>query len=110
MPTRHVRLLRRPLAALVVVVMASAFAPAHASLLLALDAPAMVEGADTIAVVDVASVRAAWDERRERIVTTVEMTVVESWKGAAAPATRVVVAQPGGTVGDITMTVFGMPR
>jgi hypothetical protein len=55
-------------------------------------------------------VRAAWDAGHERIVTTVELSVVESWKGAAAPAARVVIAQPGGTVGDVTMTVFGMPR
>jgi len=85
-------------------------APVRASLLVALEMPVMVERADTVAVVDVASARAAWDARHERIVTTVELTVVESWKGSAAPATRLVIAQPGGTVGDVTMTVFGMPR
>jgi len=111
MPTRPARLFRLALAAAVVTTAATAAtAPARASLIVALDTPAMVAGADTIAVVDVASVRAAWDDRHERIVTTVELIVVESWKGAAAPAARVVVAQPGGTVGDITMTVFGMPR
>lgn len=110
MPTRHARLPRLALVAAVAVNAASAVAPAHASLIVALDTPAMVDGAETIAVVDVASVRAAWDARHERIVTTVELIVVESWKGAAAPAARLVVAQPGGTVGDITMTVLGMPR
>src|SRR5262252_1507172 len=107
MHEHHGRLFRLAIAAGVTVVVA---APARASLIVALDAPAMVERADNIAVVDVASVRAAWDAGHERIVTTVDLIVVESWKGAAAPATRVVVAQPGGTVGDVTMTVFGMPR
>jgi hypothetical protein len=83
---------------------------ARASLLLALDTPALVERADAIAVVDVASAHAAWDARHERIVSTIDLTVVESWKGTAAPASRIVVEQPGGTVGDITMTVHGMPR
>jgi hypothetical protein len=109
MRTGHARLLR-PILAAVLAIVSVAAAPARASLITALDTPAMVERADTIAVVDVASVRAAWDIRHERIVTTIELTVVESWKGAAAPAARVVVAQPGGTVDDITMTVFGMPR
>ena len=110
MPTRLARLPRLALVAAVATAAIAAVAPARASLIVALDTPAMVAGADTIAVVDVASVRAAWDARHERIVTTVELIVVESWKGAAAPAARVVVAQPGGTVGDITMTVLGMPR
>jgi hypothetical protein len=84
--------------------------PAAASLLFALDAPTLVERADAIAVVDVARADAAWDEAGERIVTTVELVVVESWKGAMEPAARVRVLQPGGTAGDVTMTVFGMPR
>jgi hypothetical protein len=85
-------------------------APAQASLLVALDTPTMVAEADTIAVVDVTRARAAWDARHERIVTTVDLAVVESWKGAAAPAARVQIVQPGGTVGDITMIVHGLPR
>lgn len=84
--------------------------PAPASMILALDLPALVERADAIAVVDVVSARAGWDAAHERIVSTVELTVVESWKGAPAPATRVTVVQSGGTVGDVTMVVSGMPR
>ena len=83
---------------------------AGASLLLALDTPTMMNHADTIAIVDVASARAAWDERHERIVSTVELSVVESWKGAGAPGARIQVVQPGGSVGDMTMVVFGMAR
>jgi hypothetical protein len=87
-----------------------AVAPARASLVIALDMPTMVERADHVAVVDVASVTAAWDENHERILTTVELSVVESWKGPTTPAARIKVVQPGGAVGDITMVVSGMSR
>src|SRR5437763_15898426 len=110
MPTRHDRLLRLVVAGAAAAAVTGSVAPARASLIMALDTPTLVERADTIAVVDVASVHAAWDARHERIVTTVELTVVENWKGPVAPAARVVVAQPGGTVDDISMTVIGMPR
>jgi hypothetical protein len=82
---------------------------AHASLVLALDLPTMVQRADHIAVVDVGAVTAAWDEKHERILTTIDLAVVESWKGPMAPSSHVKVVQPGGSVGDIQMTVFGMP-
>lgn len=81
---------------------------AHASLVLALDLPAMVSRADHVAVVDVASVKADWDARHEQIVTTVDLVVVESWKGTDAPASHMIVVQPGGTVGDLTQTIHGM--
>jgi len=81
-----------------------------ASLVMALDLETMVSRADNVAVVDVASVTAAWDERHEQILSTITLTVVESWKGTAAPATRLVVVQPGGVVGDIIQTVHGMTR
>ncbi len=81
-----------------------------ASLVVALDLETMVSRADNVAVVDVASVTAAWDERHEQILSTITLTVVESWKGVAAPATQLVVVQPGGSVGDIVQTVFGMTR
>jgi hypothetical protein len=110
MGTRHALLPRLAVAVAAASAAAGTVTPARASLIVALDTQAMVERANTIAVVDVASVHAAWDARRERIMTTIELTVVESWKGTAATAARLVVAQPGGTVGDITMTVFGMPR
>jgi hypothetical protein len=81
---------------------------ARASLVIALDLPSMVERSDHVAVVDVGSVSAAWDDRHERILTTIDLSVVESWKGSMTPSTHVKVVQPGGTVGDIQMTVFGM--
>jgi hypothetical protein len=83
---------------------------ADATLVLALDTPAMAKQADHVAVVDVGSVSAAWDESHEHIFTTIDLTVVESWKGPMAPAMHIKVVQPGGTVGDISMVVFGMTR
>ena len=83
---------------------------ADASLVLALDTQAMLKRADHVAVVDVGSITAAWDEAHEHILTTVDLTVVESWKGPMAPAMHIKVVQPGGTVGDLSMVVFGMSR
>jgi hypothetical protein len=84
--------------------------PARASLVLALDLPTLVTRADHVAVVEVASVKANWDANREQILTTIDLVVVESWKGDDAPASHITVVQPGGTVGDLTQTVHGMTR
>ena len=59
-----------------------------ASLIVALDLETMVARANNVAVVDGMSVTAAWDERHEQILSTITLAVVESWKGPAAPATR----------------------
>jgi hypothetical protein len=83
---------------------------ASASLVMALDLPTMVSRADHVAVVDVASVKSAWDARHERILTTIDLVVVETWKGSAAAATHLSVVQRGGAVGDTEMIVYGMPR
>ena len=85
-------------------------ASARASLVLALDLPTMVSRADHVVVVDVASVKADWDTRHEQILTTIDLVVVESWKGGAAPGSHMTVVQPGGTVGDLTQTIHGMTR
>jgi hypothetical protein len=84
--------------------------PATASLMIALDLPTMVTRAEHVAVVDVMSVKSAWDDRHERILTTIDLAVVETWKGPAAPASHLTIVQKGGTVGDTVMTVFGMSR
>jgi hypothetical protein len=84
--------------------------PAAASLIMALDTPAMVQRAAHIVVADVVSVKAAWDERHVRIFSTIELTVVESWKGPTAPAAHVTIVQPGGTVDDLSMVTFGFSR
>ena len=84
--------------------------PARASLVLALDLPTLVTRADHVAVVEVASVKANWDANHEQILSTIDLVVVESWKGDDAPASHITVVQPGGTVGDLTQTVHGMTR
>ena len=84
--------------------------PAGASLVLALDLPTLVTRADHVAVVEVASVKSDWDANHEQILSTIDLVVVESWKGGDAPASHITVVQPGGTVGDLTQTVHGMTR
>ena len=84
--------------------------PARASIVVALDLETMVARADHIAVVDVTAVSAAWDAKHERILTTIDLTVVDAWKGPLTPAAHVKIVQPGGTVGDLQMRVDGMTR
>src|SRR3954467_369799 len=54
---------------------------AEASIVTALALPDLVERADRIAVVEVMSIRSAWNEGHTRISSTIELRVVESWKG-----------------------------
>jgi hypothetical protein len=84
--------------------------PASASLILALDLPTLVTRADQISVVDVVSTTAAWNAEHDRIVTTIDVTVVDCWKGTAAPGSHVQIVQGGGTVGELTMRIDGMPH
>jgi hypothetical protein len=81
-----------------------------ASLVLALDMNELTKRADHIAVADVLTVRSAWDDRHAKIYTTIELSVVESWTGGTAPASRITIVQPGGTVGDVAMVVFGLSQ
>ncbi len=105
------RFARRLPAALLILALATGVARrASATLILALDLPAMIGRADRIAVVDVVSATPGWNERHDRISTTIELTVVDCWKGNLAAGDRLTLRQPGGTVGDITTTVDGMPR
>lgn len=83
---------------------------ARASLMIPLELNELVKRSDHIAVVDVVSVTSAWDAKHERILSTIQLNVVEAWKGPAAPAARITVVQPGGTVDDITMVVFGLAQ
>jgi hypothetical protein len=84
--------------------------PVSASLILALDLPTLVTRADQISVVDVVSTRATWNAEHDRIVTTIDVAVVDCWKGTAAPGAHVQIVQAGGTVGELTMRIDGMPR
>lgn len=95
---------------MVALLVALAFAkPAAATLVLALDLPTLVARADQIAVVDVVSVKTSWNADHNRISTTIDLAIVDCWKGSAAPASHVQVVQPGGSLDGLTMRVEGMP-
>ncbi len=83
---------------------------AQASLTRAMDLSELTASADHVVVADVARVSSQWDDDHRNIVTTVEIKVQESWKGTPPADGKLVVRQPGGTVGDIEMTVVGLPR
>jgi hypothetical protein len=85
-------------------------APARASLVQAMSLAELTATADRIIVGDVLSVQTAWDPTHRNIISTVEIGVQENWKGAQPPDGKVVIRQLGGTVGEIEMTVVGMPR
>jgi hypothetical protein len=105
------RFARRLSAALLALALAvGAAGGASATLLMALDLPTMVGRADRIAVVDVVSVTPAWNARHDRISTTIQLSVVDCWKGELPAGALLTVQQPGGTVGDITTIVDGMPH
>jgi hypothetical protein len=101
---------RRLIAMLAPAVLLALPSPGSASLILALDLPTLVSRADQISVVDVVSVNSAWNEGHDQITTTIDVKVVDSWKGTAAPPNHLQVVQPGGSVGEIEMRVDGMPR
>src|ERR1041385_1312111 len=70
---------------------------ARASIVMALDLPDLVQQADHIALVDVLSQHADWDSKHQRILSTIELKVVERWKGDGAAAAA------GGTSDRITV-------
>ena len=79
----------------------------QASVLTAMSVAELAASADTIVVGKVTSTTSAWDPSHRRILSTIGIDVEERWKGIGPG--RVVVVQPGGTVGDIEMSVDGMP-
>jgi hypothetical protein len=94
--------------ALVAAICGTAFSP-QASLLRAMNLGELVSLSDTIVVGKVVSQSAAWDPQHRRIISTIEVAVEESWKGQDAVGRSVTIVQPGGSVGDLEMTVQGMP-
>jgi hypothetical protein len=96
------------LAGAIVAALAVSAAPARASLIMAVDLPELVNRSSYVAVVDVVSMKSAWDARHEQILTSVDLAVVETWKGTAPAGGHFRVVQPGGTVDDLSMVVHGM--
>jgi hypothetical protein len=82
--------------------------PGRASLVPAMDLVDLTENASRVVLGEVVSVRSAWDRGRRYIYTTVELQVAEVWKGATPAGGRLKMVQPGGSVGDIEMRVFGL--
>jgi hypothetical protein len=69
----------------------------------------LVSSASTIFVGEVMNVRAIWTATPQgrAIVTQVTFKVEDVWKGAAGPVTQLEFM--GGTIGETTMEVVGMP-
>jgi hypothetical protein len=82
---------------------------AAASLVQSLDLAELTAQADRIVVAQVVSASSEWDSSGRNIHTRIEITVEEAWKGSVAADGRIVIVQPGGSVGDIEMLVHGMP-
>ena len=82
---------------------------AAGSLVQALDLAELTARAERIVVAQVASAESEWDSSGQNIHTRIEIIVEQAWKGSVAPNERLVIVQPGGTVGDIEMRVHGMP-
>ena len=82
---------------------------AAGSLIQALDLAELTARAERIIVAQVVSVKGEWDSSGRNIHTRIEITVEEAWKGSTAVSERLVIVQPGGSVGDIEMRVHGMP-
>lgn len=78
---------------------------AQATTMLALDVAGLSGSSDAVVRARVGQVSARWTRDRARIVTDVELTVLDAWKGTASG--KIVVTQPGGEVGDIGQRVDG---
>lgn len=90
---------------------AVAAAPAAmASLMRAMELSELTVDADQIVVGDVVSTESAWDSGHRNIYSTIEISVLESWKGVVPGNGSIRIRQLGGTVGDIEMSVHGMAR
>jgi hypothetical protein len=80
--------------------------PALASTAIQMDLPALTRAASDVVRARVTGTRSAWTEDHRRIVTLVEMDVLETWKGA--PKTRLTVLQLGGEIDGIGQAVSGV--
>jgi hypothetical protein len=79
------------------------------SLIQAMDLAELTARADRIVVAQVVSTSSEWDSSGRNIHTRIEIKVEETWKGSVAVGQRMIIVQPGGSVGDIEMRVHGMP-
>ena len=82
---------------------------ATASLVQSLNLAELTARAERIVVAQVVSSKSDWDSSHRTIHTRIEIKVEEAWKGSVGPGERIVITQPGGSVGNIEMRVHGMP-
>jgi hypothetical protein len=89
------------------VLLFSLLAPmAQASSALQMDVTALTRAASDVVRVRVFSARCVWMDEHRRLVTLVEVEVLERWKGSADAVLRVV--QPGGELDGIGQRVAGV--
>lgn len=81
----------------------------QASLVSTMSLRELVTASDRIVVARVVAIQAAWDASHRKILSTIDVDIEQIWKGEPAKASRISIVQPGGTVGDIEMSVGGMP-
>lgn len=100
------------LAPIVAFVLAIAFAlPARASLLLAMDLPALAADADHVVVGEVRAVTSDWSSDHRTIYSRIDVDIIETWQTTGARTmARVSIYQTGGAVGDLEMVVPGKPK
>ncbi|HVP62392.1 MAG TPA: hypothetical protein VMT11_17670 [Myxococcaceae bacterium] len=79
---------------------------AAASSALAMDVSALTAASSEVVRARVASSRAEWSGDHRRIVTRVDLEVLESWKGLAVG--RLTVLQPGGARDGLVQQVAGV--
>jgi hypothetical protein len=70
----------------------------------------LVTDADDIVVGTVLSVSSQWGKDHRNIYTSIQIQVAETWKGAPAKDGIIRLVQLGGSVGDLEMSVQGMPE
>lgn len=85
--------------------------PARASLLLAMDLPALAEAADHVVVGEVRAVTSDWSSDHRTIYTRIDVDVIETWRtSGTSTMARVSIFQLGGAVDDLEMVVPGTPK
>jgi hypothetical protein len=92
-----------------IAVLATLFATtAVASTAVQLDVEALAGAASDVVRVRVASTRCAWTDAHHRIVTLVEVDVLDRWKGPTGG--RLTILQPGGELDGVGQRVTGVVR
>lgn len=83
-------------------------AEADATVVLAVDFDQMAAEADRVIVGTVLSVHARWSADGQQIETVVDVQIEHDMSGVSGPPVLRIV-QPGGTIGDVTFMVVGLP-